>query len=98
MNLPYLILPLCIGYSEGFPDKIVDCRITPSLVNAYHEGYLSSEDGENKLITTFVYHGTQIFQLAISVDNFEDALRKYWDQLGKKQKEPTIKQRLGIVN
>lgn len=98
MNLPYLILPLYIGYIEGWPDKIVDCRITPAQVTAYHAGYLSDEPGENNLISTFVYHGTQVFQLAMSVEDFENALRGYWDQLGKKQKEPTIKQRLGIVN
>lgn len=77
---------------------MVECRLTPSLITAYHAGYLSDEPEPNNMITTFVYHGTQIFQLAMSVEGFENALRGYWDQLGKKQKEPTIKQRLGIVN
>lgn len=95
MQLPYLILPLCIGYGEGFPDKVVDCRITPSMVSAYHAGYLTYELGENKFVSTFVYHGTQIFQLAISVEEFENAVRGYWDMLGKKQ---SIKDKLKIVN
>lgn len=95
MQLPYLILPLCIGYIEGWPDKTVDCRLTPSLINAYHAGYLSDEAEPNKLVTTFVYHGTQVFQLAISVDDFETALREYWDMLGKKQ---DIKSKLKMIN
>ncbi len=93
MQLPYLILPLCIGYMEGYPDKVVYCRLTPSLITAYHAGYLSDEP--EPLITTFVYHDKQVFQLAISVEDLENALRAYWEQLGKKQ---SIKEKLKIIN
>lgn len=93
MQLPYLILPLCIGYEVGYPDKVVDCRVTPSMISAYHAGYMSDEP--DPFVTTFVYHGTQIFQLAMSVDELENAIRGYWDQLGRKQ---DIKSKLKIIN
>lgn len=93
MQLPYLILPLCIGYLEGWPDKVVDCRLTPSMISGYHAGYLTDE--KEPFVSTFVYHGTQVFQLAISVDGLENAIRIYWDTLGKKQ---SIKEKLKIAN
>lgn len=95
MTLPYLILPLCIGYLEGWPHKVVDARFTPNMISSYHAGYLTDAPAPDTLVTTFIYHGTQVFQIAMSVEEFENAIRGYWDMVTKKQ---SIKEKLKIVN
>lgn len=88
MNLPYLILPLCIGYREGTEERVVDGRFIPNLITAYHEGYYPDTG-------MFIYHDHQPFQIRMSIEDFENVLRGYWDNLGKKQ---SIKDKLRIIN
>lgn len=83
MQLPFLELPLCIGYADGFPDKIVTGKFTPSFINSYHHGYMTDEP--EPFVTTFIYHGTQVFQCAISVEELEAKLKTYWAVVEKQQ-------------
>lgn len=93
MQLPYLELPLAIGYGtqpdENHPDKIVTVKLLPAHIAAYHEGYFAE-------VGTFVYHGPHVFQVAMSVDALEAQLTGYWNMLTKQ--EQSIKQKLKIIN
>ncbi len=92
MQLPYLELPLAIGYGqsadENHPDKIVTVKLSPAHITAYHEGYFAE-------VGTFVYHGTNVFQIALSVEDLEKQLKGYWELIGKKQ--DSVKQKLKII-
>jgi len=92
MILPYLELPLAIGYA-GQEDKIVVGKFQPSRITAYHEGF-------NSDIGMFIYQDGQPFQIALSLAQYESKINAYWDILSKQQAKQaanqTIKQRLKI--
>ena len=73
----YLELPLIVGY--GQPDtKIVKLKILPGNITAYHEGY-----EEN--LATYIYIGEQPFQIALTIDQYENIIQKYWEVMNRKQ-------------
>lgn len=89
MQLPYLELPLAIGYGsdpEIHPDKTVIVKLIPSTITAYHEGYFGA---------VFVYANQQVFQLEMTVEDFEKALVAYWKQIATSQ---SAKDKLKIVH
>jgi hypothetical protein len=92
MQLPYLELPLCIGYGvqadENTPDKVVTVKLLPQNISAYHEGYYAE-------VGTFVYYGTHVFQLALSVEELEAKIIGYWNLMQGKQ---NLRNKLGVVN
>jgi hypothetical protein len=73
---PYLTIPIALPGDEqkGNPDKEVPCKILPAQVLAYHEGYAWG---------TFLYLSTgQAFCCTLAVREYEEAVRKYWQELG----------------
>lgn len=87
MLLPYLELPVCIGYGNGLEEKVVIGKFQPAKIMGYHQGYYEE-------VGMFIYHDTQPFQIALSLEQFEAKVKAYWDMLGKKQ---DLKTKLGIV-
>jgi len=85
MILPYLQLPVAIGYGDG-QDKTVIGKVQPVKISSYHEGY--NDAG------CFIYIDGQPIQIALSIEQLETQLRSYWAQLNQKS---TIKTKLGIV-
>lgn len=74
---PYLVIPIALpGDSEkGNADKEVPCKILPGQVLAYHEGYSWG---------TFLYLSTgQAFCCTLTVEQYEAAVKKYWEQVAK---------------
>lgn len=74
---PYLTIPISLPGSEekGNEDKVIPCKILPAHVLAYHEGYAWG---------TFLYLSTgQAFCCTLTVKEYEDAVRKYWVEVGK---------------
>lgn len=89
MQLPYLELPLAIGYgddAEKYPDKTAVVKLIPSTITAYHEGYFGA---------VFVYANQQVFQLDMTIEAFEKALVAYYKQLNSVS---DIKSKLKIIN
>lgn len=79
MIIPYLELPLCIGYGEGNEEKVVTLKINPNTITAYHEGYY--ED-----VGMFIYIGQQPFQIALTLAQFETRINRYWEIVQNKAK------------
>jgi hypothetical protein len=74
---PYLSIPIALPGDEqrGNMDKTVPCKILPAQVLAYHEGFSFG---------TFLYLSTgQAFCSTLTVDQYEEAVRKYWAEVGK---------------
>jgi hypothetical protein len=74
---PYLTIPVALPGDEGKgnPDKAVPCKILPAHVLAYHEGYAWG---------TFLYLSTgQAFCSTLTVQEYEDAVKQYWLEVGK---------------
>jgi hypothetical protein len=74
---PYLTVPMALpgDDGQGNKDKIIDGKILPAHVIAYHEGYAWG---------TFIYLTTgQAFCLTCTVKEYEEAVRKYWLEVGK---------------
>jgi hypothetical protein len=81
---PYITIPIAlpgkepdpkIPGDEGAPDKAVPCKILPAQVLAYHEGYAWG---------TFLYLSTgQAFCSTLTVEEYESAVRKYWEEIAK---------------
>lgn len=81
--LPFLNIPIALpgDADKGNDDKQVTCKINPSKIDAYHEGYAWG---------TFIYLSTgQAFCCTLTVDQFEAQLQAYWQQVLKT--EPKIK-------
>lgn len=79
MITPYLTIPISLPGDENLknPDRTVDCKILPSQVLAYHEGYAWG---------TCLYLSTgQAFMSTLTPAQYEERVRKYWDQLNKKK-------------
>lgn len=77
---PYLTIPIAlpgaeaIGDKKAAEDKVVDCKILPGNVIAYHEGYSWG---------TFLYLTTgQAFCSTLTVKEYEARVRAYWQALG----------------
>lgn len=74
---PYLTIPIALpgDESKGNDDKQVPCKILPAQVLAYHEGYSWG---------TFIYLSTgQAFMSTLTVEQYEAAVRKYWEEFAK---------------
>lgn len=74
---PYLTVPMSLpgDDGQGNPDKVVNGKILPGNVIAYHEGYAWG---------TFIYLTTgQAFLLNCTVKEYEEMVRKYWLEIGK---------------
>jgi hypothetical protein len=74
---PYLTIPIALPGDEGQgnKDKVVKGKILPSNVIAYHDGYSWG---------TFLYLTTgQAFCSTWTVAEYEEAVRKYWLEVGK---------------
>lgn len=74
---PFLTVPMALpGDAEkGNEDKVVNGKILPGNVIAYHEGYSWG---------TFIYLTTgQAFCLTCTVKEYEEMVRKYWLEIGK---------------
>lgn len=95
MMLPYLELPLCIGYGEGHEEKVVVAKFQPARITAYHEGYYPE-------VGMFIYQDSQPFQIALTMADYEDKIQAYWNMLANQanaqNEKKSIKQKLGIVN
>jgi hypothetical protein len=79
--LPYMTIPIALPGDEqqGNKDKIVPCKITPSTILAYHEGFSWG---------TFIYLQTgQAFCCTLSMEELEAAMRDYWKQVTNEQKK-----------
>lgn len=87
MLLPYLELPLCIGYGNGLEEKVVVGKFQPAKIMAYHEGYYQS-------VGMFIYHDNQPFQIALTLAEYEAKIKVYWDMLNNQQ---SAKQKLGVI-
>lgn len=87
MLLPYLELPVCIGYAGSDQSKVVIGKFQPAKIMAYHEGFMPE-------VGMFIYHDNQPFQIALTLPEFEVRMKAYWSLLGAKQ---NIKQKLGVV-
>lgn len=68
--LPYLEIPIYIGYGEVEP-KIVMVKVQPDRIDAYHEGY-EPETG------SFLYVNGQPLQTTLSVADIENQIKSYW--------------------
>jgi hypothetical protein len=88
MILPYLELPVCVGYANGEEGKVVVGKFQPVAITAYHEGYMPD-------VGMFIYIGEQPFQIALSLDQYEEQIRGYWNIVNRKQ---DVKSKLGIVS
>jgi hypothetical protein len=74
---PYMTIPIALPGDEAKKndDKVVPCKILPAQVLAYHEGYSWG---------TFLYLSTgQAFCCTLTVPEYEDKVRQYWEALGK---------------
>lgn len=72
---PYLTIPIALPGVEGTKDKTVPCKLLPGNVIAYHEGFSWG---------TFLYLTTgQAFCCTLTVKEYEEAVRKYWLEVGK---------------
>lgn len=87
MLLPYLELPLCIGYAGTEDSKIVIGKFQPIKIMAYHEGFMPD-------VGMFIYHDNQPFQIALTLPEFETKIKAYWELVGNKQ---DFKSKLGVV-
>lgn len=82
---PFLIIPIALPGDEkkGNKDKEVPCRILPTEVIAYHEGY---DWG------TFIYLSTgQAFCSTLTVDQYEAAVKHYLQEVQKAATKNTRK-------
>lgn len=86
MILPYLELPIYIGYGENEP-KVINLKVQPISITSYHEGY--NDAG------MFIYVDGQPFQVALTIAEYETKITKYFDLITTKQ---SIKQKLNIIN
>ena len=86
MILPFLTIPIVLPGDEGQgnSDKSVDCKIQPISILAYHEGYSWG---------TFIYLQTgQAFCSSLTMEQLENALRAYWNEVNQPKKQlQTIK-------
>ena len=78
---PYLTIPIALPGAEGKEgepakeDKVVPCKLLPGNVIFYHEGYSWG---------TFIYLSTgQAICSTLTVAEYEEAVRKYWLEIGK---------------
>mgnify|MGYP001598367194 CR=1 FL=1 len=85
MLLPYLELPVAIGYGEGQEEKIVKGFFQPSQISSYHEGFYD--------IGMFIYIDGQPTQIALSLDEYQAKIQAYWNLIATKQ---NVKQQLGV--
>ena len=85
MLLPYLELPVAIGYA-GQEDKIVKGKFQPMNITSYHEGFYD--------VGIFIYIAGPPTQIALSIDEYEAKIKAYWQLVTTKQ---TVKSKLGIV-
>lgn len=73
----YLTIPLSLPGDEaqGHADKVVNGKILPSNVIAYHPGYAWG---------TFIYLTTgQAFCTPWTMEEYENAVKNYWKELTK---------------
>lgn len=76
--IAYLTVPMVLPGDQNTdnPDKIIDGKILPANVIAYHEGYAWG---------TFIYLTTgQAFCLSCTVKEYESMVNQYWLELAKK--------------
>ena len=77
---PYLTIPIALPGDEGKgnSDKVVDCKILPAHVLAYHRGYAWG---------TCIYLSTgQAFMSTLTPEEYESHVRKYWEEVTKNVK------------
>jgi hypothetical protein len=84
--LPYLELPLCLqGLQEGEinnPDKVVSGKFFPTTITAYHESYYER---------TMIYLSNgQPFLIELTVSEYEEKIRQYFELINKPAKQATI--------
>lgn len=90
MKLPYLELPVAIGYAaiegEEPKEKVVIGKFQPIEISHYHEGFYD--------VGMFIYINGQATQIALTIQEFEGRIKSYWTLLSAKQ---NVKSKLGIV-
>lgn len=74
MLLPYLELPVAIGYA-GQDDKIVKGMFQVVKVSHYHEGFYD--------VGMFIYIDGQPVQIALTIAEYEAKILAYWNELAK---------------
>ena len=88
MMFPYLELPVFVGYANEQEGKVVVGKFQPVAITAYHEGYMPDTG-------MFIYIGEQPFQIVLSLEQYEEQIRGYWNIVNNKQ---NVKSKLGIVS
>lgn len=74
---PFLTIPIALpgDESKGNSDKVVDCKILPAQVLAYHRGYAWG---------TCIYLSTgQAFMSTLTPEEYELLVRKYWEEVDR---------------
>ena len=85
--LPFLELPVCLpGLQEGEinnPDKVVSGRFFPTTIVAYHQSYFEER--------TMIYlQNGQPFLIELTVPDYEDKVRQYFELINKPAKTAAI--------
>lgn len=88
MLLPYLELPVCIGYAQSEESKIVVGKFQPSQISAYHEGFMPE-------VGMFIYVGPNVFQIGLTITEYERRIQEYWKLVTGKQ---DVKSKLGMIH
>lgn len=88
MILPYLELPVCIGYGDGQESKVVKGKFQPVKVSCYHQGYHDE-------VGMFIYIEGQPIQIALTIEDYEAKIAAYWKYLADKE---GAKKKLTIIN
>jgi len=77
MMLPYLELPIYIGYGE-VEAKVVQLKVQPVHITGYHEGY--NDAG------MFIYVSGQPFQVVLTVEQYEAKIKSYFELINPNSK------------
>jgi hypothetical protein len=92
MLLPYLELPVVIGYDKE--QKTVIGKFQPSQIGSYHQGF---DDA-----SIFIYSHGQPTQINLSLAEYEAKIQAYWNMLAQKTNEQNekqqVKKKLGLAN
>ena len=80
MNLmPFLELPVSLPGIEDNPDKVVSGKFQPVTISAYHPSYFGS---------TMIYLANgQPFLIDLTVEEYEEKIKLYFDEITAKQNE-----------
>jgi hypothetical protein len=86
--LPYLEVSVIIGISET-ETKSVLCRLYPTTVQAYHEGYT------DKQTILYLQSGSTV-AVSLSLKEYEEKVRQYCDLISKLESKLLTKTNLKI--